>query len=59
MLNTKIMASVIVLALIGFGVITIVIPLPEVSAQGNMTGNQTANITDVGSGRISGSLVLP
>ncbi|MGH9975705.1 MAG: hypothetical protein ACRD8Z_07705 [Nitrososphaeraceae archaeon] len=50
------MASVIMLALIGFGVTTIAMPMfQEVSAQGNMTGNQTANMTDASmeSGNIS------
>lgn len=62
MVNTKMMASVIMVVLIGFGLATIAMPMfPEVSAQGNMTGNQTANLTDASmeSGKVSGIIAGP
>ena len=49
MVNTKMMALIVMVALIGFGAATLTIPVTtEVSAQGNATGNMTGNWTDAG-----------
>jgi hypothetical protein len=69
MINTKIMALIAILALMGSAASALVVPamITEVSAQGNMTGNMTGgmmgNYTEGGnmtaeSGNISG-LVNP
>jgi len=55
MANIKMLALVVIVALIGLGAATLTTPaILEVSAQGNMTGNQTGNYTDTGSGNVSG-----
>jgi hypothetical protein len=60
MANIKMLALVVIVALIGLGAATLTTPATlEVSAQGNMTGNQTGNYTETGSGNISGVLNLP
>jgi hypothetical protein len=63
MINAKMMALVVMAALIGFGAATLAIPLiTEVSAQDNMTGNMTGNATEMDSdtsGNISGLLATP
>jgi hypothetical protein len=59
MVNTKVIALVVMVALIGIGAATLTMPMiAEVSAQGNATGNQTGNYTDAsaGSGNISGMM---
>jgi hypothetical protein len=50
MVNTRIMAMIAVLALVGSAASAIVVPgfVSEVSAQENMTGNMTGNMTDMG-----------
>jgi hypothetical protein len=51
---------VVMMAFIGIGFTLPAMPLiTEVSAQGNMTGNQTGNWTDAGSGNISGVFNTP
>jgi hypothetical protein len=56
----KITMMALVVALIGIGFVVPALPLiTEVSAQGNMTGSQTGNWTDAGSGNISGVLNTP
>ena len=51
---------VVMMAFVGIGVAVPAMPLiTEVSAQGNMTGNQTGNWTDAGSGNISGVFNTP
>jgi hypothetical protein len=60
MANIKMLALVVIVALIGLGAATLTTPATlEVSAQGNMTGNQTGNYTETGSGNISGVFQLP
>ena len=51
---------VVMIAFVGIGFAVPPVPLiNEVSAQGNMTGNQTGNWTDAGSGNISGVFNTP
>ena len=68
MVNTKTMAMIAILALVGSAASTLVVPafMTEVSAQGNMTGNMTGNYSGMGggnrsaeSGNISGLAVTP
>jgi hypothetical protein len=58
--NITMMAVVVMVAFIGVGFAVPALPMiTEVSAQGNMTGNQTGNLTDAGSGNISGVFNTP
>ncbi len=51
---------VVMIAFIGIGFAVPALPMnTEVLAQGNMTGNQTGNWTDAGSGNISGVFNTP
>jgi hypothetical protein len=67
MANTKIMALVAILALIGSAASALAFPamITEVSAQGNMTGSMMGNYTEKGgnmtaeSGNISGIPIGP
>lgn len=56
MINVKLMALLAIVALAGIGLAVLAMPqTPEALAQDNMTaGNQTGNMTDAGSGNISG-----
>jgi hypothetical protein len=54
------MALIVMVAFVGVGFAVPALPMiTEVSAQGNMTGNQTGNWTDAGSGNISGVFHTP
>ena len=58
--NITMMAVAVMVAFIGIGFAVPALPLiTEVSAQGNMTGNQTGNWTEAGSGNISGVFNTP
>jgi len=66
MANTKIMALVAILALMGSAASALAVPamITEVSAQGNMTGDMTGNYTEGGnmtaeSGNVSGITFPP
>jgi hypothetical protein len=60
MANMIMMALLVMIALVGLGAVTMMVPVvSEVSAQGNMTGNMTSNMTDAGSGNVSGMVTAP
>jgi hypothetical protein len=60
MVNMIMMAMLVMISLVGLGAVTMMMPVvSEVTAQGNMTVNITGNMTDAGSGNVSGMVTAP